>query len=306
MESITWATANSMNVPAIRAMQFAGPQAVKELAERLGVTFLPTQSFGYSAAIGADEVTPLQMVNAYATFGNSGVRVPPQTILDIWNNNGQSLYHYDENNAPGVRVVSPQVAYEMTMALSDEPARTFEFDGDQDLSFADVNPTCQTSDICSVQLAAKTGTTDNFTDNWTIGYTPEVAVGVWVGNDNNSPLLHSIGITGAAPIFHSVMERVLGWCNYSSATQPNPNSPYAASEVDNIPCGQGGAYNFPFSGHPQLAFPNPGGVTQGYAGGGLLVKSTVSTDGNGLGANNPLSSGSGSQAIEYDWMLNGE
>jgi membrane peptidoglycan carboxypeptidase len=267
LESITWATANSMNVPAMRAMQFAGPSAVEATAERLGVTFDPNQSFGYPAAIGADVVSPLQMVNAYGTFGNGGVRVPPQTILDIWNNSGQILYQYNEKNPPGVQVVSPQVAYEMTTVLSDEPARAFEFSGDEDLSFADIDSNCQIYDQCSAEVAAKTGTTDNFTDNWTIGYTPNVAVAVWVGNDNNTQLYNSIGITGAAPIWHSVMERTLGWCNDSTSTQANPNSPYAYSEVDNIACGPNGGsgyqYNFPFSAHPQLTFTNPGGVTTG-------------------------------------------
>jgi membrane peptidoglycan carboxypeptidase len=277
LESVTWATANSMNVPAIRAMQFAGPSAVEATAERLGVTFPANEPFGYPAAIGADDVSPLQMVNAYGTFGNGGVRVPPQTILDIWNNYGQDLYHYDESHPQGTRVVSPQVAYEMTTVLSDEPARAFEFPGDEDLSFADIDQNCQSSPLCSAEVAAKTGTTDNFTDNWTIGYTPNVAVAVWVGNDDNSPLVNSIGITGAAPIWHSVMERTLGWCNDSTSTQAVPSSQYALSETDQIPCGpsegSGYKYNFPFSANPQLTFTNPGGLANGTPT-GLPVSST--------------------------------
>ena len=293
LESITWATANSMNVPAIRAMQFASPDAVKATAERLGLTFPASESFGYAAAIGADGATPLQMVNAYATFGNGGVRVPPQTILDISNNYGVDLYHYNENNPPGIQVVSPQVAYEMTGVLSNEPARNFEFNGDHDLSFADIDSTCATSPVCNVQLAAKTGTTDNFTDNWTIGYTPEVAVAVWVGNNDNSPLVNSIGITGAAPIFHSVIERTLGWCNYSTATFAVPSDPLAIA--DQIPCGLGGAYNFPFSGHPQLAFTEPSGLTQGVPA-GLPISSA---------ATNLYSPLPASGAVTSDWMLSG-
>jgi membrane peptidoglycan carboxypeptidase len=240
-------------------MQFASPAAVEATAERLGVTFQPGQNFGYAAAIGADGISPLQMVNAYATFGNGGVRVPPQTILDISNNYGVDFYHYNESTTQGIQAVSPQVAYEMTSVLSNEPARGFEFEGDEDLSFADIDPTCQTSPTCSTELAAKTGTTDNFTDNWTIGYTPDVAVAVWVGNNDNSPLVNSIGITGAAPIFHSVIERALGWCNDSAADFTNKNDQYATA--DQVSCGPGGDYNFSFSGHPQLTFPEPSGVT---------------------------------------------
>jgi membrane peptidoglycan carboxypeptidase len=294
LESITWATANSMNVPAIRAMQFASPQAVKDTAERLGLTFPSDESFGYAAAIGADGATPLQMVNAYAAFGNGGVRVPPQTILDISNNAGVDLYHYNENAPAGIQVVSPQVAYEMTGVLSNEPARDFEFSGDHDLSFADIDPTCATNAVCNVQLAAKTGTTDNFTDNWTIGYTPEVAVAVWVGNNNNSPLVNSIGITGAAPIFHSVIERTLGWCNDSTSTFANQSDPYAIA--DQVPCGPGGDYNFPFSGHPQLTFTEPSGLTQGISA-GLPTSSAPTTSYSPLPA---------SGAATSDWMLSGD
>jgi membrane peptidoglycan carboxypeptidase len=299
LESITWATANSMNVPAIRAMQFASPDAVKATAERLGVTFIPGQSFGYAAAIGADGVTPLQMVNAYATFGNAGVRVPPQTILDITNNYGEDLYHYNENNPPGIQVVSPQVAYEMTGVLSNEPARDFEFSGDHDLSFSDVDASCADNATCSDELAAKTGTTDNFTDNWTIGYTANVAVAVWVGNDNNAPLVNSIGITGAAPIFHSVMERTLGWCNYSESTLDNPSD--ALAMPDQVKCGpsdgsSGYEYNFPFSANPQLTFTEPSGVTQGVPT-GLPVANAAISSYSKLPANG---------AVAPDWMLLGE
>jgi membrane peptidoglycan carboxypeptidase len=296
LESITWATANSMNVPAIRAMQFASPAAVEATAERLGVTFQPGQNFGYAAAIGADGISPLQMVNAYATFGNGGVRVPPQTILDISNNYGVDFYHYNESTTQGIQAVSPQVAYEMTSVLSNEPARGFEFEGDEDLSFADIDPTCQTSPTCSTELAAKTGTTDNFTDNWTIGYTPDVAVAVWVGNNDNSPLVNSIGITGAAPIFHSVIERALGWCNDSAADFTNKNDQYATA--DQVSCGPGGDYNFSFSGHPQLTFTEPSGVTQGTPSG--LPVSSVASD----AVQPPLLPASGS--VRSDWMLSGE
>ena len=153
--------------------------------------------------------------------------------------------------------------------------------------------TCATSPVCNVQLAAKTGTTDNFTDNWTIGYTPEVAVAVWVGNNDNSPLVNSIGITGAAPIFHSVIERTLGWCNYSTATFAVPSDPLAIA--DQIPCGLGGAYNFPFSGHPQLAFTEPSGLTQGVPA-GLPISSA---------ATNSYSPLPASGAVTSDWMLSG-
>jgi membrane peptidoglycan carboxypeptidase len=251
--TIRFATANSFNISAIRALQYTGQQAVLDMTRRMGITGLKAE--GLSMAIGSQDVSPLQMASAYQTFANGGKHVPPQTILDIWDNYGHSLYHYNENNPPATQVFSQQVAYMMTSVLIDEPSRNFEFSGDHDLSFSDIDETCMTEAQCGHQLAAKTGTTDSFADNWTIGYTPDVTVAVWAGNSDDSPMNNVIGITGAAPIFHSVVERVLDHCNY--------NAPYVdiASYSDGVPCGPD--YHFRFSnGHEQWTFPIPDGLTQ--------------------------------------------
>jgi len=196
------------------------------------------QLFGPAMALGTAGVPLIQMVGAYQVFADQGVRVPPKGILDIWDNYGNHLYHYDPTHPNGVQVISPQIAYLMTSILSDEPARALEFSGDHVLSMYD----WQQADGKQHVVAAKTGTTDNFVDNWTLGYTPNVVVGVWSGNADNSQFVGNVvGITGAAPIWHSVIERVSGACNVDGA---------------GIPCGK---YHSPFT---PATFVVPPGVHQ--------------------------------------------
>ncbi len=208
--------ANSFNIPAIKALEFAQPDNVLAMAERMGITGIP-KSLGPSFALGTSAVSLLQMVGAYQVFADQGMRVPPQYILDIWDNYGHNLYHFDPNKPRGAQVLSPQIAYLITSMLTDEKSRSYEFEGDHVLSMWD----WMLPDGTNPQVAAKTGTTDSFKDNWTIGYTPGVVVGVWSGNADDSAMdNHVVGITGAAPIWHDVIERVSGHCNQ-----------------DGIPCG---------------------------------------------------------------------
>jgi membrane peptidoglycan carboxypeptidase len=226
---------NSLNIPAVKAIEFTGIQNVITMAERMGITAITqydlplcrkerndpnatVQScFFPGLALGTTAIPLLQMTGAYQVFADGGVRVPPQGVLDIWDNYGHHLYHYDTAHPQGSRVLSPQIAYMMTDVLSDEAARAREFGGDHTLSMWD----WRLPDGRSPDVAAKTGTTDNFRDNWTIGYTPDVVVGVWAGNADNEPFQGNvIGITGAAPIWHSVIERAMGACNMDGAGIP--------------------------------------------------------------------------------------
>ncbi len=253
--SIQLATANSFNIPAIKAFEFAGLDNVVNLARRMGITALDqdvvdynrlhgehltsiAQLVGPSLALGTAGVPLIQMVGAYQVFANQGVRIPPQGVLDIWDNYGHHLYHYDPAHPHGIQVISPQIAYLMTSVLSDEKSRALEFGNIHTLSMWD----WQQADGQEHDVAAKTGTTDNFKDNWTLGYTPDVVVGVWAGNADNSAFQGQvIGITGAGPIWHSVIERVSGRCNV---------------DVDQVPCG---SYKSPFT---QRIFIRPDGVHQ--------------------------------------------
>ena len=224
-ETIRINLANSFNIPAIKALMYAGFDNVITMAQRLGITdintdlanynaeqtrqnpnFRPntlTQRFGPGLAIGGAEISDLQMVGAYQVFADGGMRVPYHNILDIFDNYGHDLYHYDPAHPNGVQVLSPQIAYLVNAMLDDDPSRDkYEFKGIHTLTM---------SDWSNQPVAAKTGTTDSFRDNWTIGYTTSLVVGTWSGNADGS-FMHKgvIGISGAGPIWHDVIEYATG------------------------------------------------------------------------------------------------
>lgn len=220
--TIRWATDVSWNISAVKAAAFVGPSNLLRNVERMGLTHIKDTHASW--ALGTNNASVLEMTGAYQTFANGGTHVPPQGVLDIWDNYGRSLYHYDPMHPPTVPVFSPQVAYLMTSVLIDQPTRAHEFLQDYVLSFADINASCTYLSECPYQVAAKTGTTDATVknaygqsvdvvqDNWTMGYTPNVVVGVWSGNANDQPLDNVIGVTGAAPIWHSAIETASGYC----------------------------------------------------------------------------------------------
>jgi membrane peptidoglycan carboxypeptidase len=198
------AIANSFNIPALDAIEYAGIPNVLNMAGRLGITEIGNRdprTLGPSMAIGGAEVSLLHLTGAYATFANRGVRVPPTAILEITNSQGHPLYTYDAAHPHGARAIGEDVAFLMSSILSDAASRYHEFGPGNTLEL-------------DRPAAAKTGTTDSFRDNWTLGYTPYVTVGVWAGNSDNSLMRNVIGITGAGPIWHDVMEYVSQYYHY--------------------------------------------------------------------------------------------
>ncbi len=198
------ALANSINIPAIDAIEYAGIPNVLTMAGRLGlseIANLPLSALGPSMAIGTKEVSLLHLTSAYATFANQGVRVPPVSILEITDSQGHPLYSYDAAHPHGIRAMGADVAFLMNSILSDKAARYHEF--------APGNPLEE-----DFPVAAKTGTTDSFRDNWTLGYTPYLTVGVWAGNSDNSIMYNVIGITGAGFIWHDVMAYATSLYNF--------------------------------------------------------------------------------------------
>lgn len=211
--TIRAATANSYNIPAVDAIEFTGIQNVLNVAGRLGLTeisSLNAKDVGPSMAIGSKEVTPLHMTDAYATFANQGVHIPPTSILQISDNQGNVLYKYNESNPPGTQALRPGVAFLINSILSDKAARYHEFSPGNPLEL-------------DRPAAAKTGTTDSFRDNWTVGYTPHIAVGVWAGNSDNEIMNNVIGITGAGPIWHDIMEYASQHYNFPPDDFPRPS-----------------------------------------------------------------------------------
>ncbi|HEV2654313.1 MAG TPA: transglycosylase domain-containing protein [Ktedonobacteraceae bacterium] len=194
--TIRTAVANSFNIPAIDGLMYAGIPNVQNMAGRLGLTNVANKKasqLGPALAIGSSEVSLLGLTNAYATFANKGVRVAPTSILEITNNEGKPIYKYNEAHPQGTRAMREDVAFLISSILSDKQARYHEFLPGNPLEL-------------DRPVAAKTGTTDKFIDNWTMGYTPHLAVGVWAGNNDDSKMNNIIGITGAGPIWHDIME----------------------------------------------------------------------------------------------------
>ncbi|MEK7595444.1 MAG: transglycosylase domain-containing protein [Patescibacteria group bacterium] len=196
--SMRKALSNSINIPAVKALKMASLPSVLELSKELGLTTLKDASrYGLSLTLGGGETRVLDMTNVFATFASGGIYKEPVAILEVKDASGNILKK--TRDLPGKRVLSEDVSFLISDILSDDDARSDIF-GRGSLLF-----------IPGQNVAVKTGTTDDKRDNHTYGYTPSVAVGVWVGNNNNStmnPALAS-GITGASPIWNKFMKEYL-------------------------------------------------------------------------------------------------
>ena len=198
--SIRAALQNSFNVPGVKVLYKAGVDASLHTAQQMGIgSYEGTPN--YTMVLGTLGVHLLDITSAYGVFANGGVRVPPHTIEAVSDTQGHVLYHVD---VAGQRVISPQVAYLMTNVLSDNQARTYEFGACSSLYlYTNTQTQCYRGKPGTVYSSAvKTGTSQNFADNWTIGYTADYVMGVWAGNNDNSPMLNVLGVTGAGPIWH--------------------------------------------------------------------------------------------------------
>jgi len=189
--SLRMALANSYNIPAVKTLERLGVDNLKQIAARLGITTLTRPDYGLSLTLGGGEVPLIEMTGAYQAIANSGVLIPPTAILNITDSFGREIS--PRRLAPKT-VLRPEHAYLMSHILADNQARAISFGPNNALRL-------------SRPAAAKTGTTNDFRDNWTIGYTPEIVAGVWVGNADNSPMQNVSGLAGAGPIWHNFMER---------------------------------------------------------------------------------------------------
>lgn len=191
------ALGSSFNVPAVKVLQHIGVDELIRQARELGITtFSAEDEFGLALTLGGGEVSLLELTAAYGAFANGGLRVRPSLIERVETLSGQqlSMGHYA---LPITHyALSPQVAYLITHILSDDTARIAGFGEGSVLKL-------------TRPAAVKTGTTTDWRDNWTVGYTPELVVGVWVGNADNEPMRGVSGVDGAAPIWHDVMETLL-------------------------------------------------------------------------------------------------
>lgn len=194
---------NSLNIPAVKLLTRVGVQPALNTALSMGITAY-NGTPNYTMVLGSLGVHLLDETSAYGAFGNGGIHVPPHTIQVVTDPWGKVLYRPDTR---GTQVVSPQVAYLMTHVLSDNAARTMEFGKCSALSlYANTQAQCSVGNPgITRQAAVKTGTSQNFMDNWTVGYTTDFVVGVWAGNMDNSPMVNVEGVDGAGPIWHQSM-----------------------------------------------------------------------------------------------------
>lgn len=214
------ALANSYNVPAVLALDDVTVPTFLATAAKLGVNFPANPQYGLAITLGGAEAKLIEMTGAYGVFASGGYRAAPTSISKVTRANGEIVREYVKNGqvatpaaqparapalegaqsapaapAPSGQVIAPEHAYLITSMLSDNAARTPAFGPNSALRTA-------------YPSAVKTGTTNDYRDNLTIGYTPDVVVGVWAGNTDNSAMKDVSGVTGAAPIWRQVMDFV--------------------------------------------------------------------------------------------------
>lgn len=189
------ALAQSVNVPAVKALYLVGISDAIRLARAMGISTLEGgDRYGLTLVLGGGEVTLLDIVSAYSVFAAEGVRNPHRAILRIEDSAGEVIRTY---NASPNRVLEENVAYTISDMLSDNEARAPAFGANSPLHFP------------GRHVAAKTGTTNDSRDAWIVGYTPDIAVGAWAGNNDNSPMVKSVAGFIIAPLWQEFMNLAL-------------------------------------------------------------------------------------------------
>jgi penicillin-binding protein 1C len=202
------ALAQSINIPALKALYLVGVTNAINLAKSFGLTTLgDATQYGLTIVLGGGEVRLLDLTGAYSAFANDGVKNVPSGLLEVDDAQGNILSKFEPQSS---QVLPADIAHDMSAMLSDAPARVPEYPLDSPLSFS------------GYDVAVKTGTTDNTKDAWVLGYTPSIAIGVWAGNNDNTPMVKSIAGFIAAPMWHEVMAYALTKYPRMYFGEPNP------------------------------------------------------------------------------------
>lgn len=210
-----FALGNSFNIPAVQMLKLNGIEDMIATASAMGInSFKDPTRYGLSLTLGGGEVTMLEMATAYGVFANNGYRMDLRPILKLTDKTGKVLEEYSPPPSPifGKKVLPEGVAFIISDILRDNNARLTAFGPNSELK------------IGTQPVSVKTGTTNDYRDNWTIGYTttPSYGVTVWVGNNDHTPMSGIVsGVTGAAPIWHILMEHLLEGKVASPPKQPN-------------------------------------------------------------------------------------
>lgn len=242
--TFTTAIAQSINIPAVKALYLAGIPSTLTLAKKMGLDTLgEPRDYGLSLALGAAEVRLLDLTAAFAGFANEGMVHEPYGILKVSDASGKTL---DEFDPEATRAIDPEIARELSYMLSNNAARENP-----------VNP----FNFPGFDVAAKTGTTNESRDVWTVGYTPSIAIGVWAGNNNNAPMVKQTAGFIVAPMWNEVMRHALGKYPRESFNAPAPIP-------DSVPPALRGVYSGPDGVHDILHWvtkdsPRSGGASRG-------------------------------------------
>ena len=194
--TVRTALANSYNVPTVKLLAGLGVDEMLEFARKMGIRSLQESSdwYGLSLTLGGGEVTLLDLTTAYHTMANAGEYLEPRHLVAMRDSQGRLLE--EQPVGEPAAMLSPETAFLVTDILRDNAARTPAFGENSPLRI-------------SRPAAVKTGTTTDYRDNWTVGYTRYLVAGVWAGNSDGHPMRNASGVTGAAPIWHNFMEAVL-------------------------------------------------------------------------------------------------
>lgn len=204
------ALAQSINVPAVKTAYLAGVDTLLKKMKSLGVTTLTERSrYGLSLVLGGGEVKLIELLGAYATLASEGVHHRQSLILSVRDKDGKLLENYQDD---ATNVIEPQYARMVNNILSDQQARAPLFSGSFGLTV-----------FSGYDVAMKTGTTNDYRDAWTFGYTPTLAVGVWAGNNNNQPMERQGGsILAAVPMWNAFLVEALKDQPAETFTSPDP------------------------------------------------------------------------------------
>lgn len=190
--SMRKALAGSLNIPAVKTIALVGPDKVIETARSLGINS-QFKDCGLALVLGGCDITLLDHTAAYSALANKGKRNEKTSILKVVSQEGKTLEEYKENSE---QVLDEQAVYELTSIMSDNSARSYVFGSNSPLQLG------------NRPVAAKTGTTQDFRDGWTMGFTPSLAAGVWVGNNNNASMKRD-AVLMAGPIWNQFMREAL-------------------------------------------------------------------------------------------------
>ena len=195
-----FALGNSFNIPAVRVLALNGLTNFVDFARSMGITtFTDPSQYGLSLTLGGGEVKPYDMATAYGVFANAGIKEELVSVLKVEDYKGKILEEHEIEDLSGDRIMTSGVTFIVSHMILDNNARTEAFGTS---SFLNVSG--------HPEVSVKTGTTNDRRDNWTIGYTPQVVVITWVGNNDNSPMSGAVsGISGASPIWNKVIKYTL-------------------------------------------------------------------------------------------------